>query len=102
MEEWNARLWFGFGMQNTNGKYPGRDGKQKAGGGYGASLKDDYRYFYGAHSEWMAEVKRSRVKTTIAKSILIRLTNLESCSSLPLQMERSGNQTSQTHEGHFP
>ncbi len=40
---------FGFGMQNTNGKYPGRDGKQKAGGGYGASLKDDYRYFYGAH-----------------------------------------------------
>ena len=40
---------FGFGMQNTNGKYPGRDGKQKDAGGYGASLKDDYRYFYGAH-----------------------------------------------------
>jgi len=40
---------FGFGMQNTNGKYPGRDGKQKEAGGYGASLKDDYRYFYGAH-----------------------------------------------------
>jgi choline dehydrogenase-like flavoprotein len=40
---------FGFGMQNTNGKYPGRDGKTKAAGGYGASLKDDYRYFYGAH-----------------------------------------------------
>ncbi len=39
---------FGFGMQNTNGKYPGRDGKQKEAGGYGASLKDDYRYFYGA------------------------------------------------------
>jgi len=39
---------FGFGMQNTNGKYPGRDGKQKQAGGYGASLKDDYRYFYGA------------------------------------------------------
>ncbi|HTJ47826.1 MAG TPA: GMC family oxidoreductase [Cyclobacteriaceae bacterium] len=39
---------FGFGMQNHNGKYPGRDGKQKAAGGYGASLKDDYRYFYGA------------------------------------------------------
>ena len=39
---------FGFGMQNTNGKYPGRDGKTKAAGGYGASLKDDYRYFYGA------------------------------------------------------
>lgn len=40
---------FGFGMQDTNGKYPGRDGQQKAAGGYGASLKDDYRYFYGAH-----------------------------------------------------
>lgn len=40
---------FGFGMQGTNGKYPGRDGQQKAAGGYGASLKDDYRYFYGAH-----------------------------------------------------
>ncbi len=41
---------YGFGseIENTNGKYPGRDGKQKAGGGYGASLKDDYRYFYGS------------------------------------------------------
>jgi choline dehydrogenase-like flavoprotein len=39
---------FGFGMQGTNGKYPGRDGKQKEAGGYGALLKDDYRYFYGA------------------------------------------------------
>lgn len=39
---------FGFGMQGTNGKYPGRDGVQKKAGGYGASLKDDYRYFYGA------------------------------------------------------
>lgn len=39
---------FGFGMHNHNGKYPGRDGKTKPAGGYGASLKDDYRYFYGA------------------------------------------------------
>lgn len=39
---------FGFGMQGTNGKYPARNGVQKAAGGYGASLKDDYRYFYGA------------------------------------------------------
>ncbi|HYG01071.1 MAG TPA: GMC family oxidoreductase [Chryseosolibacter sp.] len=39
---------FGFGMQHTNGKYPGRDGTIKKGGGYGASLKDDYRHFYGA------------------------------------------------------
>ncbi len=39
---------FGFGMQGINGKYPGRDGTQKKAGGYGASLKDDYRYYYGA------------------------------------------------------
>src|SRR5258707_9123433 len=40
---------FGFGMQNTNGKYSGRDGKKKEAGGYGSALKDGYRYFYGAH-----------------------------------------------------
>lgn len=39
---------FGFGMQHTNGKYAGRDGNVKKAGGYGAALKDDYRYFYGA------------------------------------------------------
>ncbi len=38
---------FGGGMQGTNGKFAGRDGKKHA-GGYGATLKDDYRYFYGA------------------------------------------------------
>jgi choline dehydrogenase-like flavoprotein len=36
-------------MQNTNGKYAGRDGTMKKAGGYGAALKDDYRYFYGAN-----------------------------------------------------
>ncbi len=40
---------FGFGMENINGKYAGRDGSVKTGGGYGASLKDDYRFFYGAN-----------------------------------------------------
>jgi choline dehydrogenase-like flavoprotein len=40
---------FGFGMESMNGKYPGKDGKMKEAGGYGASLKDDYRRFYGAH-----------------------------------------------------
>ncbi|MBC9910865.1 GMC family oxidoreductase [Chitinophaga varians] len=40
---------YGFGMENMNGKYPGRDGKPKAAGGYGASLKDDYRRYFGAH-----------------------------------------------------
>jgi choline dehydrogenase-like flavoprotein len=39
---------FGFGMERHNGKYPNRAGQQKEAGGYGASLKDDYRYFYGA------------------------------------------------------
>ena len=39
---------FGWGIQGMNGTYPGRDGKKKEGGGYGAALKDDYRYFYGA------------------------------------------------------
>jgi choline dehydrogenase-like flavoprotein len=40
---------FGFGMQNLNGKHPGRNNTTKEAGGYGASLKDDYRYFYGAN-----------------------------------------------------
>ncbi|MDB5242927.1 MAG: glucose-methanol-choline oxidoreductase [Spirosoma sp.] len=40
---------FGAGIEAMNGSYPGRDGKQKAGGGYGAGLKDDYRRFYGAY-----------------------------------------------------
>lgn len=39
---------FGGGIQGINGKYPGADGKLKAAGGYGASLKSDYRYYYGA------------------------------------------------------
>jgi choline dehydrogenase-like flavoprotein len=40
---------FGFGIENQNGKYPGRNGVTKDAGGYGASLKDDYRFFYGAN-----------------------------------------------------
>lgn len=39
---------FGGGIQGINGKYPGADGKLKAAGGYGASLKSDYRYYYGS------------------------------------------------------
>ncbi|MDO9373130.1 MAG: GMC family oxidoreductase [Bacteroidota bacterium] len=38
---------FGFGVENSNGKYP-INGKTKEAGGYGASLKEDYRYLYGA------------------------------------------------------
>lgn len=40
---------FGFGMQNSNGKYPDRNGVIKSAGGYGKSLKEDYRHFYGAY-----------------------------------------------------
>jgi choline dehydrogenase-like flavoprotein len=39
---------FGFGMEKRNGKFPGKDGKMKSAGGYGASLKDDYRRYYGS------------------------------------------------------
>jgi choline dehydrogenase-like flavoprotein len=39
---------FGFGIQGLNGKFPDRNGNQKTGGGYGAALKDDYRYYWGA------------------------------------------------------
>jgi choline dehydrogenase-like flavoprotein len=38
---------FGMGMQGMNGKYE-VNGKKKEAGGYGASLKEDVRYFYGA------------------------------------------------------
>jgi choline dehydrogenase-like flavoprotein len=40
---------YGFGgfVPKMNGTVPGRDGKLKAAGGYGAALKDDYRRFYG-------------------------------------------------------
>ncbi|MFM9021589.1 MAG: GMC oxidoreductase [Sediminibacterium sp.] len=38
---------FGFGMQGLNGKYQ-INGQTKPAGGYGASLKEDVRFFYGA------------------------------------------------------
>jgi choline dehydrogenase-like flavoprotein len=38
---------FGWDIQTYNGKYAVA-GKQKEPGGYGTSLKEDYRYFYGA------------------------------------------------------
>ena len=37
----------GFGMQNLNGTYA-VNGKKKEAGGYGTSLKEDVRFFYGA------------------------------------------------------
>jgi len=37
---------FSWGIEGLNGKYPVK-GKQKEAGGYGKSLKEDYRYFYG-------------------------------------------------------
>jgi choline dehydrogenase-like flavoprotein len=38
---------FNWGIENSNGKYL-INGKQKEAGGYGASLKEDYRFMYGA------------------------------------------------------
>lgn len=38
---------FGGGVPRLNGMVPGRDGQMKPAGGYGASLKDDMRRFYG-------------------------------------------------------
>ncbi len=38
---------FGFGIEGSNGKYL-VNGQKKEAGGYGKSLKEDYRYFYGA------------------------------------------------------
>jgi choline dehydrogenase-like flavoprotein len=39
---------FNWGIENLNGAYKIK-GQQKEAGGYGASLKEDYRYFFGAH-----------------------------------------------------
>jgi choline dehydrogenase-like flavoprotein len=39
---------FGFGMEGINGKFPDRNGLMKKAGGYGASLKDDYRRYFGS------------------------------------------------------
>lgn len=39
---------FNWDIQNLNGMFK-IHGKQKEAGGYGASLKEDYRYFFGAH-----------------------------------------------------
>jgi len=40
---------FGSGIEAMNGKYPTAAGVMKPAGGYGASLKEDYRRFYGAY-----------------------------------------------------
>jgi choline dehydrogenase-like flavoprotein len=38
---------FGGGIEKSNGRWP-VNGEKKEAGGYGKSLKQDYRYFYGA------------------------------------------------------
>lgn len=40
---------FGSGIEAMNGKYAAANGVTKQAGGYGASLKEDYRRFYGAY-----------------------------------------------------
>jgi choline dehydrogenase-like flavoprotein len=39
---------FEWGIENLNGSFKVK-GKTKEAGGYGASLKEDYRYFFGSH-----------------------------------------------------
>lgn len=39
---------FSWGIENLNGKHAVK-GQVKQAGGYGKSLKEDYRFFYGAH-----------------------------------------------------
>ena len=39
---------FGWGIEHLNGKYV-VNGQKKEAGGYGKSLKEDYRFFYGAN-----------------------------------------------------
>jgi choline dehydrogenase-like flavoprotein len=39
---------FGFGIPFINGQVPDENGRTKKAGGYGASLKKDYRRFYGS------------------------------------------------------
>jgi len=43
----NPSYGFGGGIESLNGKFLVK-GKQKEAGGYGKSLKEDYRFFYGA------------------------------------------------------
>jgi choline dehydrogenase-like flavoprotein len=40
---------FGFGIENVNGLIPDANGQKKLAGGYGKSLKEDYRRFYGSY-----------------------------------------------------
>ncbi|QXD14006.1 GMC family oxidoreductase [Rhodocaloribacter litoris] len=54
IEVWGGRgmpaYGFGSGIHRLNGRLPGPDGRPRprGGGGYGATLKDDYRRLYGA------------------------------------------------------
>ncbi|RMH39820.1 MAG: GMC family oxidoreductase, partial [Alphaproteobacteria bacterium] len=54
IEVWGGRgmpaYGFGSGIHRLNGRLPGSDGRPRprGGGGYGATLKDDYRRLYGA------------------------------------------------------
>jgi choline dehydrogenase-like flavoprotein len=58
---------FGGGIQDMNGAVPGRDGKKKDGGGYGAGLKDDYRVFMAHRLAWPAVVLPLPVPIIIAR-----------------------------------
>jgi hypothetical protein len=62
-------------MENLNGTYKIK-GKQKEAGGYGASLKEDYRYFFGSHVGWLVVVKQLRSRVIFARSIQMLWINM--------------------------
>lgn len=57
---------FGWGIEGLNGKHA-VNGKQKEAGGYGASLKEDYRYFYGANVGMAGRGEAIAVETNLCE-----------------------------------
>ncbi len=79
---------------------PAVTARQRAAGGYGASLKDDYRYFYGATFGMAGRgeaIAREDNFCEIDPNVVDKLRN--SCAPFPLQVERARDQAGQTHEG---
>lgn len=65
---------FGWGIETLNGKYA-VNGKTKEAGGYGLSLKEDYRFFYGANVGMAGRARPFHSKVIIAKLIPMWWTN---------------------------
>ena len=99
---WACRLYgIGMGTENMNGKYA-VNGKKKEAGGYGASLKEDYRYFYGAgigmagRGEAMAlESNYCEIDPGVVDKYGIPVLRFN------VKYSRLRNQPGKTHEGNF-